>query len=221
MATVTRSNLRDYRRSLNAIADRPKAGLVEMLSRLDWEDITADANTAVQIMRTAGQIGADTAALSAAEFYKYLRRKALGGEWASLASSGYNPDAMEGAVRAFVQIIVDGEPPDRFIEHCITRYDNEVRNAARHCIDSNMRRDSARVEYALVPEGDCCDYCAEIAAIGPSENWGDWDGHVHEHCNCVTVPCFEGNTEIEGYDPDRYAEQVAEADDGELYDLPF
>ena len=72
MATVTRSNLNRYRSSIDAIADRPKAGLVEMLNRLDWEDVTDCANKAVQIMRAAGQIGSDTAAVSAAEFYKHI-----------------------------------------------------------------------------------------------------------------------------------------------------
>ncbi len=220
MATVTRSNLNRYRSSIDAIADRPKAGLVEMLNRLDWEDVTDCANKAVQIMRAAGQIGSDTAAVSAAEFYKHIRRNMVGGEWATLARSGYDADAMEGAVRSFVATIFRDGNADMFVEHCIARYDSEVRNAARRCIDENMRRDSVRAEYALVPDGECCDLCAELAAIGPSANWGDWDGHVHEHCRCVTVPVFEGG-EIEGYSPDRYAEQLADTASGDLYDLPF
>lgn len=217
---VTRRQLNAYREGISRIANAPKARLLAALQTLEWNDVTRDANMAVSLMRSACQSGSDLAAVAASEFYTAMRGSALGGQFSAIAASGFNGDATEGAVRAFVESVMHGDVAG-FEDHCLARYDAEVRNAARHCIDENARRDRAEVSYALVPQGDCCDYCAELAALGFNGNWGNWDGHVHEHCSCVTVPGFDGQTTVEGYDPDRYAEQVAASGSDELYEMPF
>lgn len=221
---ISRADVARYADSVTRIAEAPKARLLAALQSLEWEDVTRDANDAVALMKAACASGSDMAAVSSAEFYKALRRDALGGQWATLAVSGHDGKATEGAVRAFVEHVMHGER-DVFERQCLDRYEYEVRNAARHCIAENARRDTARVGYALVPSsGGCCAYCSELASLGFVEQWADWDGTVHEHCNCTTVPGFEGETEIAGYDPDDYIEHEGETViDGKYYpyEMPF
>ena len=215
MATLTAKDLGRYQASLDQIAAQPKAKLAELLESLSWEDVTADATRAVELMRAACQVGTDLSAVSSANFYQFVRRLSLNEDYVALALSGFDPAATEGAVRYFVTDVLKGDPA-MFVTRCLDRYDYEVRLAARRCTQANANRDSAMAGYALVPEAGACDFCEYIASLGFIENWHDGDVEIHEHCRCTTVPGFEGKTEIEGYEP-------ASIDvDGELYDdLPF
>lgn len=214
MQTVSQRTLSRYRGAIDKLADDPKKIILGALRTLEWNDVTADANTAVSIMRQACTSGTDLAAVASAEFYKAMRRDALGGQWATLAASGFDPKANEGAVRAFVNDVLAGNV-DVFERKCLGRYEYEVLNSARNCIVYNAQRDTAEVGYALVPEGDCCAYCAELASFGFVEQWGGWNGTVHEHCRCMTVPGFEGQTIIDGYEPKDYTGIES------VYDMPF
>lgn len=202
MATISRELVQRYRKSLDAIADKPKPAIRATLEKLGWEDITLDANKAVAIMQAACQAGTDLAAVSSSNFYKRIRKLSLGGDTSALALSEYNPEATEGAVRYFVEAVVQGDNA-LFVEKCLARYDYEVRLAARHCTQANARYDSAEVKWALVPEAGCCEYCQMIADLGFIDNWSG-EVEIHEHCRCTTVPGFDGNTKIEGYSDGEY-----------------
>ena len=216
MATVTSKDLARYQTSLDQIAAQPKAKLRELLERLDWEDVTADANKAVEIMRAVCQVGTDLSAVSSANFYQFVRRLSLHEEFTALAMSGFDPAATEGAVRYFVTSVLKDDQA-MFVSKCLDRYDYEVRLAARKCTQANANRDTAMAGYALVPEPGACEFCEYLASLGFIENWTDGDVEIHEHCRCTTVPGFEGKTEIEGYEPSEI-----EVTDGELYDdIPF
>lgn len=210
MATVKASTVERYRDSLDKISKQPRKAITQLLDALKWDDVTADANKAVDIMRIACESGTNLAAVSSANFYQYVRKLTLGGTYNALALSGYNPDATEGAVRYFVKAVLDGDKA-LFVDKCLSRYDYEVRLAARHCTKANARRDSADVKWMLVTEPECCDYCKMIADLGFIENWSG-DVEIHEHCRCSTVPGFDGMTQVEGVEDAPY----------ELYgDIPF
>ena len=210
MATVKSSTVERYRKSLDDISGKAQPVIRKLLEALEWEDVTADATRAVEIMRVACESGANLAAVSSANFYKYVRKLTLGGKYDPLALAGFNPEATEGAVRYFVKAVTDGDKA-LFVDKCLGRYDYEIRLAARNCTKANARRDSADVKWMLVTEPGCCDYCQMIADLGFIENWSG-DVEIHEHCRCSTVPGFDGKTHVEGAGDPSY----------EMYgDIPF
>ena len=71
----------------------------------------------------------------------------------------------------------------------------------------NAERDGA--EFAWVPNGDTCAFCMALASRG----WQKMSKkalknghaeHIHSNCDCTYAIRFDGNTTIEGYDPEEY-----------------
>ena len=72
----------------------------------------------------------------------------------------------------------------------------------------NAMRDGAK--YAWVPHGDTCAFCIMLASNGwMSGGAGLENGqaaHIHANCDCTYAVSFNGQTQIEGYDPEYYKE---------------
>ena len=85
----------------------------------------------------------------------------------------------------------------------------------------NAYRD--RAQYAWIPAGDTCAFCLALASNG----WVNVSArrikkgyphaeHIHSNCDCTYAIRFNSDTNIEGYDPDKYnelfdaAEEIAE-----------
>ena len=204
--TVSKQTLRRYSDAVTRLATQPKGNLLIALQSLEWQDVTADANRAVAIMQAASGSGSNLAAVASAEFYKSLRHAAIGGKYPAIAVSGWVPEATEGAVRSFVWDVIDGNR-DVFESKCLDRYEYDVRNSAKRCIGYNAQRDPARVRYAVVPSGECCDFCAMLASRGFVYHDADSCEDIHPHCTCSAVPDF---AEVKGYDPESYYERYLE-----------
>lgn len=70
----------------------------------------------------------------------------------------------------------------------------------------NAIRDGAY--WAWIPNGDTCAFCLMLASNGwqrasQEQLDGDHAEHIHANCDCTFAISF-GNTEVEGYDPDKY-----------------
>lgn len=68
-----------------------------------------------------------------------------------------------------------------------------------------------RAQFAWVPSGDTCPFCIALASRG----WQNASRkalrnghaeHIHAHCDCQYAIRFNENTDVEGYDPEKYAE---------------
>lgn len=79
----------------------------------------------------------------------------------------------------------------------------------------NAIRDKAY--FAWIPEGDTCVFCISIAA----EGWkrataaalaGGHAEHIHGNCDCAYAIKHDKDTEYGGYDPGKYAAQIAGAE---------
>ena len=84
-----------------------------------------------------------------------------------------------------------------------------VKQAGADTTLMNARRDGA--EFAWVPHGDTCSFCVMLASNG----WqtaskktikGDHAEHIHANCDCTFAIRFDGKSNVEGYDPDKYRE---------------
>lgn len=208
-ATIPSSYIENYSKSLNRISDEAKASLAVALGKIDYTRPIDEIRVAVnQVMQAACGASTDVTAQLAAKFYEGLRSRMGGGEYTALADSMRKPQATEGAVAAFIQVLVDGGEPEELIRKCVGRLDYENRKAAKACTENNAIHDPVRPLYALVPTGDeTCEYCTILASYGFTEN--DQIGvHTHENCDCRLVPSWDRKTDIDGYQ-DKLSEYKA------------
>lgn len=205
------------------------------LAGIDWsQDVATVRDKIVEIMVSVCEEATSNSASVAAEFYDAARTVSVGSSIGADSESGYNPDGTEGAVRAFMQDIVDGKPPSSVIRKCRKRIDCESKRAAANCIKHNVGRDGSGPRYARVPSGsETCGFCIMLASRGPVYHSADTageGGHFHSDCDCRIVPVWDshrvitaaggvvrrGGTGYEGYDPDslfdRYLKQMADPD---------
>lgn len=95
---------------------------------------------------------------------------------------------------------------------------------ARHVklagVDTTMQnaiRDG--VEWAWIPQGETCAFCITLASRGwqHASKKALKNGHaehIHANCDCTYAIRFDSNTDVEGYDPEKYYEMYADAAPG-------
>jgi len=198
---IPRSYIENYSKSLNMISDTAKSRLVGALEQVDYTRPAAEVRDAViTIMQAACGASTDVTARLAADFYDGLRVLMVGERMGAVADSMRNPDATDGAVRAFIQTIVDGGETDSFIKQCASRLDYENRKAANLCVYENAKTDQLKPKWARIPQGDdTCSYCIIMASRGFVYGDEDMASHTHENCDCRIAPSWESDAEIEGY----------------------
>lgn len=102
---------------------------------------------------------------------------------------------------------------ENFISHTIARL---VKQAGADTMVKNARRD--RAEYAWIPSGgETCPLCLALAANGwqPATQKtasGDHASHIHANCQCMFAVRFVRDTEVAGYDPQKYERKYASAE---------
>ena len=86
-------------------------------------------------------------------------------------------------------------------------------------VDTTMRnalRDGA--EWAWVPQGETCAFCITLASNG----WqrasrdairGGHAEHIHANCDCTYAIRFNTQTDVAGYDPERYRKMYYDNDE--------
>lgn len=84
----------------------------------------------------------------------------------------------------------------------------------------NAERDGA--EFAWIPLGDTCAFCVALASrgwqtVGKSTYKDGHAEHIHSNCDCNYAVRFNSKSDVEGYDPEYYADIYYGADlqDGE------
>ena len=92
-----------------------------------------------------------------------------------------------------------------------------VKQAGEDTTMQNAMRDGA--EAAWVPSGDTCAFCITLASRGwqrvsrRSLKRGIHAEHIHANCDCVHAVRFNGEGDVEGYDPSEYEAMYYEAKD--------
>lgn len=203
MQQAPRSYVDAFTESINTLTADMRPRLADALSAIDLSEIATARDAIIDVMEAFCGTYTDMAAVLGAEFYDGLREMQVGERIGALAESGRKPEATSGAVRALMQIVVDGKPREMLERQLLDRADGEVRRAANTCVARNVKRDRLKVKYARVPSGgETCDFCIMLASRGAVYRDEDAAGHAHAGCDCRVVPDFGGG--IEGYDPDAY-----------------
>lgn len=232
MAVIPRAYINDYVDAIAKVSGTSRENLKTALENIDWTQTVASVrNQIIDVMQVYCSGATNMAAMLAAEFYDGLREISVGSRMGALAYNERNPDATDGAVRAFMQDIVDGKGSNSVIRKCLERLDYETKRAAATCVEKNARRDPSKPRYARIPAGnDTCDFCIMLASRGPvyrSEASAGALDHFHTNCRCQVVPMWNtyeigpsrrasATTEVEGYDPDvlyeRYVDMMLDPD---------
>lgn len=84
-----------------------------------------------------------------------------------------------------------------------------VKQAGADTTVQNAARDGA--EWAWVPNGDTCAFCLSLASRGwqPASKKalkGNHAQHIHANCDCAYAIRFDSESELRGYDPEKYQE---------------
>lgn len=203
MRAIPRAYVDNFTEALNGMSARCRAGLQDALARIDMtQDVATVREQVIAAMHIWCGGATDQTAVLAAEFYDGLREMELGARMGAVANSGRNPDATEGAVRAFAQQLVDGSE-DTFVRLCLDRLDYETKVAANQTVLNNARRDRVKPRFARVPTGsETCDFCLMLASRGFVYHTEAAASHAHAGCDCRTVPSWKAH-EVEGYDTEE------------------
>ena len=206
MATIPRAYIDNFSRVVNLVSADAQKRLVKALENVEVDDIAAARDEIIAIMDAVLGPYTDNVAAIAAEFYDGLR------VWSGIVDgfvadpiSNRDPYATDGAVRAFMQTQVDGEPFSELQRLLLERADYEIRRAANECVAANCRRDPKRPKWARVPTGaDTCAFCIMLASRGFTYQSEETASHAHADCDCRIVPSWDRSPAVQGYDPDLY-----------------
>lgn len=215
---IPRSYLENYSNALNVVSERSMAALVDALSQIDYSvDVATIREAVIAIMQPACGASSTLAARLAAEFYDGLRvRFGIDDGFRAEVDSRREPEATEGAVRAFAQDLVDGKPVEQFINKCAGRLNYETGKAANMCMAHNARIDPRKPKWARIPMGvETCPWCLMLASRGFDYNSESAASHNHEGCDCKVVPSWDKSPEVQDYDPQEYLSKWQDSVDAE------
>lgn len=204
---IPRSYIENYSNSLNQISATARESLSKALMQLNYDaDIADIRNAVIAVMQTACGASTDLSARLAADFYDGLRLQfGIDDSYQAEVDSGRVPEATDGAVRAFVQDLVDDKPIEQFVGKCVDRLDYETRKAANECIATNAKNDPKKPRWARVPTGvETCQFCIMLASRGFVYHSEETASHAHAHCDCRVIPSWDKSPTAQGYDPDLY-----------------
>ena len=223
-ATIPRAAVDFLTEEINGISADAQARVLKVLQGINWtpENVAECRELVLQALAAVMPTYTDMAAQASADFYDAAREMVVGERLGAQAISGYDQQRTERAVRAFVQLIVDGRTVDEFNRSVLGRISYDVQRAAGNCVFENGSRDSRKPRYARVPTGpDTCAFCIMLASRGfvyhSAATAGALD-HYHDHDDCRIVPGWDvygagpsragsWSTSIEGYDPDALYDQ--------------
>ena len=213
MTTIPRAAVRRYGNNLAKVTD--KAGKVVRGIVSDFMAKNPDATVAeirdyaiAAIGEVVGLYG-DAASVMAMQAYDEIAASERVVTDAAAMYVGANADAIERGVRYQAGKLVDGDPAG-FLDNMSELAAYHVRKAANDTMIQNVERANAsgsgkarRMRYARVPTGlETCTFCTMLASRGFVYKSAESAGHAdHRGCNCLIVPGIQGQTEVEGYDP--------------------
>ena len=206
--TLPRSILQSFTDQINALSAHGQSVLLESLTRIDLTnpDVAKVRRQVVGVMESVCGVSTAGVGQLSASFYNACRQIELGQTIRTTSNTGRNPQATEGAVRAFAQKLVDEEYQE-FASLCAGRVDYECKVAAAQTCLNNARIDPTPPKFARVPTGDeTCDFCLMLASNGFVYRNEVTASHSHQNCDCRIVPSWESES-VEDYDPDELRER--------------
>lgn len=202
--TITQYDLDNYIATLRNVNQTAADKIIAYINKYGLSDTKQLLDYSYSIVATY----AEAAGAWAAEMYdaiallegKYLPPA----EIADIATYGDVAKAINGTLKV-------SENAEE-IASAATRW---VKMASADTMLNNAIRDGA--QFAWVPHGDTCPFCITLASRGwqNASKKALKDGHaehIHSNCDCQYTIRFDENTNVEGYDPDKYLSMYRNAE---------
>lgn len=202
---ITQRELDRYRAQLAARQSDARAYLLARLgAEAEGLPVAEARERTIEIMRDClGVYGDQAQVLSAELFGEVCRAEGIDAD-AEMLDGLIDDDIMQEKVRYYARAL-DGDEPDW------RGYEGSTADLAAYYVHRSAlgnvigNCDRSGVRYARVPTGrETCGFCFMLASRGfvyKSEESAAAGSHLH--CDCVVVPGVDGETTIEGYDPDE------------------
>ncbi len=206
MAQIPRAALDYLTKEINGISADAKAKVMRVLEKLDWNDVPACRDAVVSAVNAVLDAYSLAAGQASADFFDASREIAVGSRLGAAVATGRDPDATEGAIRAFVDKVLKGDI-DSFNSAVLSRVGYELKRSAGQTMMENAARDPLKPRFARVPSGvETCKFCLMLAGRGfvyHSKKTAGEFGHYHDNCDCRIVASWDKDG-VEGYDPTAY-----------------
>lgn len=217
--TITGKSWDEYIKQLRVVSDTAAGLMAKMLKKVRESDpdLTTVASRYALIDYAYGlaiKYG-EAAAELACEMYDEM----------AVLSAVMVPPAVpaESATMAEVAKAVNGTLKTRNDEIVSGAVGRLVKLSSVDTVMNNALRDGA--QWAWIPRGDTCAYCIMLASNGwqNASKRAIRNGHaehVHSNCDCTYAVRFDEDTDVEGYDPDKYYDmyKYGEGIDDEIWD---
>lgn len=183
---------------MSALNKKAAEGVKEYIMRYGFADTDALVGYCYGL---ADYYGTASAALAASMYDAIAELEGKFYQPAELAPSPSYGDVAK-AVRGVLKNSVNSDE----ISGAVARL---VKRAGQDTMLNNGLRDGA--EFAWVPNGDTCAFCITLASRGwqPISTKALKNGHaehIHANCDCSYVVRHSPDTNVRGYDPDKYLE---------------
>lgn len=184
-------------RKIHAAAAKAMSEYLEQHEIVTLQDWNALIDYAYQLVAAFGE----AAAALACEFYDQIAATSLIGKTVKPAEPA-PPPPIKDVAKAVRGTGKTGNP-----DLVVSAVERLVKRTGVDTTMLNAIRDGA--EWAWIPHGDTCAFCLILASNGwqaatKKAMEGGHAKHIHANCDCTYAVRFDKNTNVSGYDPDRY-----------------
>lgn len=206
--TITEDSWTKYIADLRKVNETAANRMIEFMNKnkLDWMDAEARRLLLDYAFGISGKYGAAAAELACEMYDEMALLSGLylpAAEPAALATYGEVAKAVNGVLKYSLN--------EELIASAVSR---QVKMAGVDTTMKNALRDGA--QWAWIPSGDTCAFCFTLASRG----WqyaskkalkGGHAEHIHGNCDCTYAIRFNDQTDVQGYDPDKYLKMYQDA----------
>ncbi len=194
--TISAKDWQAYIKKLSALNEKAASEMKDYVLRKGFADMDELLDVAYGL---ATKYGEGSAALSA-QMYDAVAE--LSGKLIEPAAPAETASYHE--VAKTVQGVAKTSQNPEAIGNAVGRL---VKRAGADTTLKNALRDGA--EFAWIPNGDTCAFCITLASRGwqrasKAAIKGGHAEHIHNNCDCTYGIRFDHDTNVAGYDPDKY-----------------
>ena len=198
---VSRRVWNKYIGALRKVNDRAAAEMTAFLNARDWMNSYAVRQECVNFGYALATKYGEAAGELACEMYDAVaataKRLVPAAEPAATATYSETAKSVIGTMKTGNTETVAGSV-GRLVK--MAGVDTTMQNAIRD-----------HAEWAWIPSGDSCAFCEVLASQGwlpasKAQMDGDHAEHIHANCDCTFAIRFDENTDVAGYEPEKYRE---------------
>ena len=183
-------------RKINDIAAEKMAKYLETHALTTYEDIVAAVDYGYALATKYGEGAAELAC----EMYDVM----AAASGVTVPAAAPAATATYGEIAKTLQGIMKVSQNVEMLSSAVGR---AVKTAGVDTTIQNAIRDGA--QFAWIPQGDTCAFCLALASRGwqyasKKAMKNGHAEHIHSNCDCTYAVRFNDDTNVQGYDPNRY-----------------